>query len=69
MPNYSDDILSATGGKGVDVVLEMLANVNLASDMKMIAKRGRIAVIGSRNEIVVNPRDLMSEGYYHRSHA
>ncbi len=60
MPNYSDDILSATGGKGVDVVLEMLANVNLASDMKMIAKRGRIAVIGSRNEIVVNPRDLMS---------
>ncbi|HME56465.1 MAG TPA: NADPH:quinone reductase [Candidatus Lokiarchaeia archaeon] len=62
MPNCNDDIISATGDRGVDIILEMLANVNLAGDMKMIARGGRIAVIGSRGEdILVNPRDLMSK--------
>jgi NADPH2:quinone reductase len=44
----------------VDIVLEMLANVNLANDMKLLATNGRVIVIGNRGEITVNPRDLMS---------
>jgi len=59
--DHFNEIMEATKGKGVDVILEMLANVNLASDMNAIAIRGRIVVIGSRGEINVNPRDLMSK--------
>jgi NADPH:quinone reductase len=59
-PGYLDEIVKATGGRGVDIVLEMLANVNLANDMKLLATNGRVIVIGNRGEITVNPRDLMS---------
>jgi NADPH2:quinone reductase len=59
-PGYTDDIMKATGGRGVDVVLEMLANVNLAADLKMLAQYGRVIVIGNRGEITINPRDLMA---------
>jgi NADPH2:quinone reductase len=59
-PGYLDEIMKATGGRGVDIVLEMLANVNLAHDMKLLATNGRIIVIGNRGEIAINPRDLMS---------
>ncbi len=57
---YSDEIQKVTGGKGVDVVLEMLANVNLATDLKLLAVNGRVVVIGNRGEITINPRDLMA---------
>ncbi len=57
---YLEEILKATDGKGVDVVLEMLANVNLAADLKLLAHRGRVIVIGSRGEVSINPRELMS---------
>lgn len=57
---YLEDIMKATGGRGVNIVLEMLANVNLANDMKLLATNGRVIVIGNRGEITVNPRDLMS---------
>jgi NADPH2:quinone reductase len=57
---YIDEILKATGGRGVDVVLEMLANVNLATDLKLLALHGRVIVIGNRGEISINPRELMS---------
>jgi len=56
---YQEDILKATGGRGVDIVLEMLANVNLAADLKMLATNGRVIIIGNRGEITINPRDLM----------
>jgi len=57
---YAEEILKATGGRGVDVVLEMLANVNLATDTKLLATNGRVIVIGNRGEITINPRELMS---------
>lgn len=57
---YTEEIMKVTGGRGVDVILEMLANVNLANDLKMLAMRGRVIVIGNRGEITINPRELMS---------
>lgn len=59
-PGYADDILKATGGRGLDVILEMLANVNLATDLRLLAPRGRVIVIGNRGEITINPRELMA---------
>jgi NADPH2:quinone reductase len=57
---YADEILTLTGGKGIDVVLEMLANVNLATDLRLLAVNGRVIVIGNRGEITINPRELMA---------
>jgi NADPH2:quinone reductase len=48
---YQDEILKTTG---VDIILEMLANVNLAHDTKLLAKGGRVIVIGNRGEVTIN---------------
>ena len=56
---HTDAILKATGGNGVDIILEMLANVNLAADLKLLATKGRVIVIGSRGDVTITPRDLM----------
>ena len=57
---YLEEIMKATSGRGVDVILEMLANVNLANDLKLLAPNGRVIVIGNRGEVTINARDLMS---------
>jgi len=57
--DYLQQIMDATEGRGVDVVLEMLANVNLGKDLGILAKGGRVIVIGSRGSVEINPRDLM----------
>ncbi len=59
-PDSAERILKATNGRGVDIVLEMLANVNLATDLRLLAKFGRVVVIGNRGEITINPRELMA---------
>ncbi|MCB1488948.1 MAG: NADPH:quinone reductase [Bauldia sp.] len=58
-PDYLDAVKAHTGGKGPALILEMLANVNLAADMELVAKFGRIVVIGNRGEVTVNPRLAM----------
>lgn len=58
---YTDKIMEATGGRGVDVIVEMLSNVNLSNDLKMLNYGGRVTVVGSRGPIEINPRDTMSK--------
>jgi NADPH:quinone reductase len=57
---YQEEILQATGNRGVDIILEMLANINLSHDTKLLANDGRVIVIGSRGEVTINPRELMT---------
>ena len=59
-PDYLEKLMALTGGRGVDVLLEMLANVNLGKDLPLLAKHGRVIVIGSRGRVEITPRDLMS---------
>lgn len=58
-PGYEQQILGATGGRGVDLILEMLANVNLAKDLTLLAKDGRVVVVGNRGKIEIDPREAM----------
>jgi NADPH2:quinone reductase len=60
-PDYLEELTRLTGGRGVDIVLEMLANVNLQKDLGIIAMRGRIVVIGNRGTIEINPRGAMNK--------
>jgi NADPH2:quinone reductase len=58
-PDYLAEILAATKNRGVDIILEMLANRNLANDLTLLAPGGRVVVIGSRGRIEIDPRDAM----------
>ena len=58
-PDMGEQLAKLTGGKGVDVILEMLANKNLGKDLTLLAKFGRVIVIGSRGPVEITPRDGM----------
>jgi NADPH2:quinone reductase len=58
--NSVDAIMKATGGRGVDVILEMAAHINLDKDLTLLARFGRVVTIGSRGRVEVDPRGAMS---------
>jgi NADPH2:quinone reductase len=58
-PDYLQKVPALAGGQGVDVILEMLANVNLDRDLDVIALHGRVVVIGNRGRIEIDPRKTM----------
>ena len=58
-PDYLQQVMPLTGNKGADVILEMLANVNLDRDLDVLAFRGRVVVIGSRGRVEIDPRKTM----------
>lgn len=58
--DYLTELMQITNGRGVDVILEMLANVNLDRDLDVIAFGGRIVVIGNRGRVEIDARKAMS---------
>lgn len=60
-PDHLSRTSELTCGKGVDVILEMLANVNLGEDLKALGKGGRVVVVGSRGRVEIDPRDAMGQ--------
>jgi NADPH2:quinone reductase len=58
-PTYLDQIGKLTEGKGVDVIIEMLSNVNLGKDLNLLARFGRVVVVGSRGTVEIDPRATM----------
>jgi NADPH:quinone reductase len=59
-PDYLKEIMAITEGRGVDVILEMLANVNLRKDLTMLAPGGRVVIVGSRGTVEIDPREAMA---------
>lgn len=57
---YLERLAELTCGQGVDVILEMLANVNLDRDLLQLARGGRVVVIGSRGRVEIDPRYTMA---------
>ncbi|HXZ18665.1 MAG TPA: NADPH:quinone reductase [Candidatus Acidoferrales bacterium] len=60
-PDYLEQLRSLTGGRGADVIIEMLANVNLGKDLPLLAARGRVVVVGNRGTVEINARDIMGK--------
>ncbi|PYM40230.1 MAG: NADPH:quinone reductase [Candidatus Rokuibacteriota bacterium] len=60
-PDYLKKLMEVTGNRGADVILEMLANVNLQKDIDVVARFGRIVIIGNRGAIEINPRGTMGK--------
>jgi NADPH2:quinone reductase len=60
-PDYLRQVMTLTDGRGADVVLEMLANVNLDRDLEVLAFGGRVVVIGNRGRVEIDPRKAMGK--------
>lgn len=58
-PNYLKQLMRLTEDTGVDLILEMASHTNLGKDLSVLAKNGRVIVIGSRGPVEINPRDTM----------
>jgi NADPH:quinone reductase len=58
---YLEEITRLAGGRGPDVILEMLANVNLDHDLTIVAPGGRIVVIGNRGRVEIDARKIMTK--------
>jgi NADPH2:quinone reductase len=56
---YVDAIAKATGGRGVDLIVEMAAHVNLDRDLGLLAKHGRVVVVGNRGRVEIDARQAM----------
>ena len=56
---YLERLPELTCGRGVDLILEMLANINLDSDLNALGTGGRVVVIGCRGRIEIDPRTAM----------
>jgi NADPH2:quinone reductase len=59
-PNYLDQVMRATGGRGVDVIIEMAAHINLDKDLSLLALHGRLVVVGNRGRIEIDARQTMA---------
>lgn len=59
--NYLDKIKEYTKMQGVNIIIEMLSNVNLAADLHLLSHAGRVMVVGCRGSIEINPRETMNK--------
>ena len=57
---YLHGISAATGGHGVDIILEMAAHFNLDKDLGLLARNGRIVVVGNRGRVEIDARQAMA---------
>ncbi len=58
--DYLEDIKKAIKEKAIDVIVENASHINLGKDLTLLAKGGRVAVVGSRGQVEINPRDTMA---------
>src|SRR3954467_5973285 len=56
---YTDRIMQATAGAGVNLIVEMAAHVNLDRDLAMLAKHGRVVIVGNRGKTEIDARQAM----------
>lgn len=58
-PAHLEQAVALTGGRGLDLVVEMRADLNLGRVLGGLARGGRVVVVGSRGQVQIDPRDTM----------
>jgi NADPH2:quinone reductase len=57
--NYQNVLNEIFATQPADIIVEMLGDKNLAFDLDIISRNGRIVIVGSRGEISIAPRHIM----------
>ncbi len=57
-PDYLKQMISLNHNNKIDVILEMQAQINLGNDLTLLAKNGRVVVIGSLGTIEIDSQYL-----------
>ena len=60
-PGYLEAVKQETGEHGPDVIIEMVANINLMKDMELLAKYGRVVIVGNHGTLEFDPRSAMTK--------
>ena len=58
-PDHFERALAETNGRGFEIILEMVAHLNLGRDLPLLAVQGRVVIVGSRGTVEINPRDAL----------
>jgi NADPH2:quinone reductase len=58
--NFKEEIFKFTED-GFDLIIEMSAHNNLKADLDFITMYSAIVIVGSKGEVLINPRNLMSK--------
>jgi len=60
---WEDSVLEVTGGRGANVILELVGAPNFSGNLRVIARRGRLAIvgIGAGQKVELMLRDLMTK--------
>ncbi len=59
--DHFEEVRQFAKSKGVDIIIEMLANENLERDFEALGMFGRIVVVGNRGSIQFTPRLAMTK--------
>ena len=52
---YLEKAKEAAGEKGIDIIIEGIADKNLTKDLGLVRDKGRIVIIGGASDIAINP--------------
>ena len=59
--DYGEEVAAWSGAEGINLIVEMLANVNLDKDLAWLGLKGRVIVVGSRGRVEIDPRGTMGK--------
>jgi NADPH2:quinone reductase len=61
-PDLTQVVLAVTGGRGVDIVIEVAARTNLMRDLALAATGGRIVIVGGPGEAPFDTLPVIAKG-------
>ena len=60
-PHYVEQLAALVPNRGFHSIIEMLASKNLAHDLDLAGEGGRILVIGTRGDAVIDPQEILTK--------
>ena len=57
---YLEKVKKAAGERGIDLIIESIADKNLKKDISLVRNKGRIIVVGGVTDIAINPLDVFA---------
>ena len=55
---YLEKVKEAAGERGIDLIIESIADKNLKKDLNLVRNKGRVVIVGGAADIPINPLDV-----------